>query len=182
MACRAGINLLQTRAKISTALAMFCYFDWRPLNWETRHSLLVLSVNKSQILPDCHKKTPNYWMSFENIHREWKVQGYYIKVKTIWALFTCSKNCLPKIHQIQPLNWPAHWNTILFSFLTISLSFLSAIAISNSARFQQHQSPRFIFTIKGQLFVWKVSFRKIIWCADFVENEMRDPSVITEIN
>ena len=109
-------------------------------------------------------------------------QGYYIKVKTIWALFTCSKNCLPKIHQIQPLNWPAHWNTILFSFLTISLSFLSAIAISNSAKFQQSQSPRFIFTIKGQLFVWKVSFRKIIWCADFVENEMRDPSVITEIN
>ena len=111
-----------------------------------------------------------------------KKQGYYIKVKTIWALFTCSKNCLPKIHQIQPLNWPAHWNTILFSFLTISLSFLSAIAISNSAKFQQSQSPRFIFTIKGQLFVWKVSFRKIIWCADFVENEMRDPSVITEIN
>ena len=29
-------------------------------------------------------------------------QGLFNEVKIIWALFTCSKNALPKIHQIQP--------------------------------------------------------------------------------
>ena len=37
-----------------------------------------------------------------------QAQGLFYEVKIIWALFTCSKNALPKIHQIQPQNWPAH--------------------------------------------------------------------------
>ena len=36
----------------------------------------------------------NFWGRF--------FQGLFYEVKIIWALFTCSKNALPKIHQIQP--------------------------------------------------------------------------------